>query len=43
VTQLKERKNMKVFKISNRLGVLTTAEKTIGLEKITENIKLSLG
>jgi hypothetical protein len=32
---------MKVFKISNRLGVLTTAEKTTGLGKITENIKLS--
>jgi hypothetical protein len=32
---------MEVFKISNRLGVLTTAEKTTGLGKITENIKLS--
>jgi len=40
-TQLKERKNREVFKISNRLGVPTTAEKTTGFEKITENIKLS--
>jgi hypothetical protein len=32
---------MKVFKISNRLEVLTTAENTTGLGKIMENIKLS--
>jgi hypothetical protein len=32
---------MEVFKISNRLGVLTTAGKTTGLGKITENIKCS--